>query len=153
MQAKPTGTVGNTVSKYFFVVPPCSKTLRVQWRRVQRPELLIAAGILFCTILYWISLAGGKGNTGLFCRTGCFHFGQWGEQVERRRGCSCSPQNATCWFTCSSVWLTHLCPPNDLSVCLVLWAVKYLHACYRLHWFAIDRAYNTEREGEGYGLT
>lgn len=57
-------------------------------------------------------------------------------------------QNAKCWFTCSSIWLTYLCPPNDLSICLVLWAMKYLHACYRLHWFAINRAYNTVKGRE-----
>lgn len=51
--------------------------------------------------------------------------------------------SAKCQFTCSSIWVTYLCPPNDLSICLVLRAMEYLHARYRLHWFAINRAYDT----------
>lgn len=45
-------------------------------------------------------------------------------------------------------WRTHLCPPDDLPVGLVLGAVEYLHAGYRFHGFAINRAHNAAKGRE-----
>lgn len=83
-----------------------------------------------------------KSAPGLFWRICCYDFGNGGRAGWRKTAVFAVPKCSIC--------LTYLCPPNDLSICLVLWAMKYLHTCYRLHWFAINRAHNTaEVEGKG----
>lgn len=42
----------------------------------------------------------------------------------------------------------HLCPTNDLPISFILWTMKYLHTCDRLHGFSINWACNTRKRGK-----
>lgn len=44
------------------------------------------------------------------------------------------------------MFISHLCPSDDFSICFMLGPVEYLHICYGFHGLPVYRAHHTTRE-------